>query len=368
MKKPARVGRAAAAAGGCIRHGDVSGWTKRLNSRFWPRQTFLIFAFGLLVLTDGASAADRRGFSTVPLDATDVVFDPSEPQRSHFGKLRYRGGLTLSSENSRFGGFSALGLDATGERLLAISDRSDVLEVGLVYDDNRLVGVREPRMGPLVRSNGKKMRGKYRSDAEALAFGSDGRLWVSFEHRHRIEVRDFGKRGLKARPRQLPMPPPFDKLPENAGVEAMVRFGPGSGQEGVLLLFAETEDPDGTVPGLIVNGENISGFRLDSRGGYDVTDMAILPGGDVVVLERRLGNLIDFSIRLRRIDGGSIKPGATLDGEILFKGGLSFAIDNFEGLAVHVTAAGETRLTLISDDNFSPIQQTLLLQFAIVDE
>ena len=36
-----------------------------------------------------------------------------------------------------------------------------------------------------------------------------------------------------------------------------------------------------------------------------------------------------------------------------------------EGIDAHVTEQGETVLTLISDDNFSPIQRTLLLQFTL---
>ncbi len=38
-----------------------------------------------------------------------------------------------------------------------------------------------------------------------------------------------------------------------------------------------------------------------------------------------------------------------------------------EGLSVHRTAGGETVLTLISDDNFSAIQRTLLLQFTLAE-
>jgi hypothetical protein len=38
-----------------------------------------------------------------------------------------------------------------------------------------------------------------------------------------------------------------------------------------------------------------------------------------------------------------------------------------EGIDVHVTAEGETVLTMISDDNFSFIQRTLLLQFTLVE-
>ena len=39
-----------------------------------------------------------------------------------------------------------------------------------------------------------------------------------------------------------------------------------------------------------------------------------------------------------------------------------------EGLGVHVSANGDTVLTLISDDNFSILQRTVLLQFKLVHE
>jgi hypothetical protein len=35
---------------------------------------------------------------------------------------------------------------------------------------------------------------------------------------------------------------------------------------------------------------------------------------------------------------------------------------------VHRTRNGATVLTIVSDDNFSPLQRTLLLQFTLVDE
>ena len=42
-------------------------------------------------------------------------------------------------------------------------------------------------------------------------------------------------------------------------------------------------------------------------------------------------------------------------------------IDNMEALSVHRTADGALVLTLISDDNFSQLQRTLLLQFTLAD-
>ena len=62
----------------------------------------------------------------------------------------------------------------------------------------------------------------------------------------------------------------------------------------------------------------------------------------------------------------ALKPGAIVDGEILIDVDFAYEIDNMEGIAVHRNAAGETILTLISDDNFNPLQRTILLRFALI--
>jgi len=70
---------------------------------------------------------------------------------------------------------------------------------------------------------------------------------------------------------------------------------------------------------------------------------------------------------MRRVALGEIKPGAVVDGPVLFDVDLGYEIDNMEGLSFHRSAGGETVLTLISDDNFSAVQRTLLLQFTLVE-
>jgi len=87
----------------------------------------------------------------------------------------------------------------------------------------------------------------------------------------------------------------------------------------------------------------------------------------VLLLERKFAWLGGVGIRIRRIAAAAIRPGATVDGPSIFDADLGQEIDNFEGLDVYVTAAGETVLTLISDDNFLPIQRTLLMQFTLID-
>ena len=56
-----------------------------------------------------------------------------------------------------------------------------------------------------------------------------------------------------------------------------------------------------------------------------------------------------------------------VDGPSIFDADLGQEIDNFEGIDVHVTADGDTVLTMVSDDNFSVIERTLLLQFTLIE-
>ena len=82
----------------------------------------------------------------------------------------------------------------------------------------------------------------------------------------------------------------------------------------------------------------------------------------MLLLERWYRPLRGVGMRIRRIAGASLKPGAMLDGPYLIEADLGQEIDNMEGLCVH-RGQGKTVLTLISDDNFSFLQRTVLLEF-----
>jgi len=92
-----------------------------------------------------------------------------------------------------------------------------------------------------------------------------------------------------------------------------------------------------------------------------------LPSGELLVLERKFSLIEGVGIRIRSIPLATLAPGAVVDGPAIFEADLGDEIDNMEGIDSHVTPAGETVLTLISDDNFSMIERTLLLQFTLVD-
>ncbi len=60
-----------------------------------------------------------------------------------------------------------------------------------------------------------------------------------------------------------------------------------------------------------------------------------------------------------------IVPGARLDGAVVAVLRPPLTVDNLEGVAVRRGAAGGTLIYLVSDDNFNPLQRTLLLLFAL---
>ena len=71
-----------------------------------------------------------------------------------------------------------------------------------------------------------------------------------------------------------------------------------------------------------------------------------------------------LSARVTLIKGEQVRAGATLRGKELLKLEQPLAAENYEGIAVQRTPRG-TIIFIVSDDNYSSFQQTLLLQFLL---
>ena len=136
---------------------------------------------------------------------------------------------------------------------------------------------------------------------------------------------------------------------------------------GTLIAISERGlDAKGNLIAFLVGGPSPGQFSVRRTEDFDVSDAVLLPAGDLLILERKFSWLAGLFIRIRRIPLKSITPGAVIDGPSIFEADLTDEVDNMEGIDVHLTPEGETMLTMVSDDNFSPIQRTLLLQFALV--
>ena len=73
-------------------------------------------------------------------------------------------------------------------------------------------------------------------------------------------------------------------------------------------------------------------------------------------------------MRIRRISVDTLKPDAVVDGPVVVEADMRCQVDNMEAISVHSDASGDIVLTLMSDDNYSSIQRTLLLQFTLMEK
>ena len=278
-----------------------------------------------------------------------------------FGSLHWRGGLTLSSPDPAFGGLSGLLLDKGCEEMLAVSDSGTWLKGRLVYEGGRLSGFSDGTMAPIRDSKGGIQQDKAWLDAESLSRGPDGTVAVGFERRVRFGLFDIKAQGFDAPFQPLPHPKAIDAGPENGEVEALGHLG-----DGRFLAIAEKNfDASGNIRAWAWQGRSAVSFALKRHDAYKVTDVAVLEDGSVLTLERRFTTDSLPGMAVRRFAASAIKANAVIAPELLLEATAPlYVIDNMEGIAA-CEHGGETRVTLMSDDNFNRgIQSTILLQFA----
>jgi hypothetical protein len=327
-------------------------------------------AFCATLLLASVTAQAPAGDQPVPIQLqaqTLASFEIRDPSRRQFGLLEFRGGLVLRSSFRHFGGISAIRVASDGAHFLALTDKGWWLRGRIAYEGNRPSGVVDAEMAPILGRDGRPLAARGWYDTEAIAADGDT-LYVGIERVHQIVRFDYGRDGLLARGAPIAVPPGFRSLPSNRGIEGMVFLPTGFPLAGTLVAFSERGlDAAGNINAFLIGGPNPGTFTVKRRLDYDISDAALLPGGDVLLLERKFGWTSGLNVRLRRIASRQLKPGAVVDGPILFDADLGYEIDNMEGLSVHRTPAGEIVLTLISDDNFSILQRTLLLQFTLAE-
>lgn len=263
--------------------------------------------------------------------------------------LRYLGAVKLSSPHKRFGGFS--GLEIANGTMLAINDNGWLLR-GQVSGDT--IVPKQPSLIPMRDGAGKRLRGKAAADAEALALDGD-RLWIAFERDHRI----MGVGADNWMTSRI-QPNAFERLRSNSGIEALAAL-----PDGRLLAIAERKRSGDTPFYVIDKAGKVSQGTLPRTSRHSVTGADIGPDGLLYLVLRHYSPLWGVSGRLIRMGlGADGLPDATTSEDLaVFTS--SSGIDNMEGISLWTDPAGRTRLTLISDDNYSGLQRTILVDFAV---
>lgn len=326
-----------------------------------------LIAAAAFVLLAAQALAQPNAPGRIEIRATPIAsFDVRDRDLHRFGNLEFRGGLHLTSSSRDFGGISSLRMEPDGKRFLAVTDKARWLRGRIVYAGSTPTGIAEAEMAPMLDADGKRLAARGWYDTEAIAEDA-GTLYVGIERVHRIVKFDLAKGGLQARGVPIPVPAEFRGLPWNKSLEALAVVPKGQPLAGALIVITEAGlDALGNIRAFLLGGPSPGAFSVARSEDFDVSDCALLPGGDLLLLERR-ASWLRGAVRIRRIASADLRPGAVVNGGVIFYADFGQQIDNFEGLGVHRAASGETVLTLVSDDNFSPLQRTLLMQFTLVE-
>lgn len=321
------------------------------------------------------------GTEAITVIARPVPLNSADPAQARLGALTYRGGVALESDFAGFGGLSGLRWLAGEGRLVAVSDKGRWLVMTPAETpDGRLTGVGEVIAGPLLDEMGQRVGGGL-NDAESLEIVGNAHgtpdLLVSFEQQHRVwrypgaGATDAVMALVRpARPRGDLLADWPETLPGNGGIEAMAVAADG----GVSVLIAE-DSGTGRYTWQGPDGPRAVTFRYRGRPDFKPTDAVFLPGSDsrLLLLSRRYSPLTGVAAGLELVDlaplratGAGGRSDMAISGRLLAELAPPVSVDNMEALAVRpAPVAGQLWLYLLSDDNFSPLQRTLLLKFAL---
>lgn len=309
------------------------------------------------------------------LEAAEVAVQSRQIERfegaavgEQVGGLIWRGGIEMTSRDEAFGGFSGLAFVSSAHHLVMVSDRGNFVSGQLIYDDAgrplALIGVEAQA---IQNSQGAPLPRAFSRDAEALDViyreGRPAALRVGYENLTRVA--DFALTGNRpgGPAREIAVPEWLAGTRTNESLESLCIAPPASPIAGSTLLLTEgVTDRDGAHVGWFLGNRDKGSVSFRATPGLSPSDCAFLPNGDLLVLERGTG-MLSFTMALRRVPADKVRPDTLMEGEVLLNAAGS-GIDNMEGIAVHIAPGGETRITLVSDDNFNGWQRNLLLEFA----
>ncbi len=291
------------------------------------------------------------------LTATPVLLDPRNPKRTRLGDLDYIGGWIMRANVPQFGGISSL--HVVGNHFIGLSDTGALSDW---HFDGRgqphAAQIKPLPTGCLFDGQTKAMR-----DSESMAFDApSGKVWVGFEWVSRICRYDSGFTHAEA----LTVVPQMARWSKVAGPESLLRL-----PDGRFLSIAEDTPEDKPARPMLVFDRDPTDPRVqvtemfyDAPDDYSPSDMAQLPDGRIVVLNRVFtppGHL--FRVIVSLMEPFAVKAGAHVKSRVLARFDPPVVNDNFEALAI-TTEQGVPILWIMSDDNYMDFQRTFLLKFA----
>ncbi len=257
-------------------------------------------------------------------------------------------------DDPRFGGFSSIEVLEDGARFLATTDKGQFAEGVFVRRGGRIIRVDNARLRPILGTKSDLLPADLR-DSEGLAVSGRGDIFVSYEGVHL--VRRF--RTIAGPSEILRMPPTFSGFQSNSSLEALAVDGSGA-----LYTLPERS-------GLLNrpfpvwrwrNGRWDQPFSISRSDGFLPVGADFGPDGRLYLLERYFNGLSGFASRVRSF----AVTGNSIGDERKLLTTTTGTHDNLEGISVWRNAAGNIRVTMISDDNFRFFQRTEFVEYRLV--
>jgi len=307
----------------------------------------------VLVFVPGWTGIDR-----LPLLSPDTIvhaaaYAPNGGWPRRVGALTPIGAVRLRAADPAFGGFSALSVHGGAATLL--SDGGNYLRVAI-----RGTGLTTLAAGSLPRGPGTGWAKESR-DTESLAVDPrGGHAWVGYERanaiwRYSADLRRADGHVAPAAMRRWPM---------NGGAESLARLN-----DGRFVVIAEQARDGSARQALIFSGDptasgtKVARFRYQPPRGFSPSDAAVLPDGDLLVLNRRFSKF-RFYAALVRVPASSLRADATVGGTVIAAWGPPLIGENCEGLAV-TQEKGATMVWVVTDNDLAWYRPTLLVKFRL---
>ena len=239
--------------------------------------------------------------------------------------------------------------------LYALSDKGYLYHFDIEIQNSKIKKLFLKKAFKLKKKSDKKFKKKNR-DSEGLVFLDDD-LLISFERKHRVELFSLSAVKIKKIKIHKSLRESKNYESKNKGLEAVAY----SKKYGVI-----------TAPELPLKGENEAYHTLYSKDKTwkfkakgSVTALEFIDKNRLLILLREFNELTRkrvtalYEVNLKKCKKGVCKSKvlARLDSSDGWK------IDNFEGL----TKVEKNRYLMVSDDNGSFFQKTLLVLFEIID-
>ncbi|MEE4189004.1 MAG: esterase-like activity of phytase family protein [Roseobacter sp.] len=261
--------------------------------------------------------------------------------------------LDLPEDAEWMGGFSGLETSAGGTVFYAVTDRGHIARGTLIRDMEAPRDITFSYVQRLVDKNGVA-RDFPHNDAEGVALDAEGRLFVSFEHAHRVLAYDT----WDASARWPSYTRSWRALAKNEGLEAVA-----ISDDGTLYTLPERVNSGASEALVYVKPPNRrwqQSITLPVEQDYKPVGADFGPDGRFYLLERQF-HLLGFRSRVRAM---SFDNGIAVDVETLLHTAWGDH-GNLEGLSVWQDGNGGLRLTMVSDDNFLFFMRGQIVEYVI---